>query len=66
MNVFERIDRFQLHYDFIFSEEIEPVFANLVIFVEQCDRFLSNELDSTQCEFNCQCFRVSVFDKPRP
>src|SRR5713226_9539107 len=65
MNVFERADRLQLHNDLVFDQKIESMLANLMVFVEQDDRFLSNELDPTQSEFNCQCSLVDVFKKAR-
>ena len=35
MNVLERIDSLQLDDDFVFDQEIESVFANLVVTIEE-------------------------------
>lgn len=66
MNVFERIDRFQFDNNFFFHEKIQPMLANLMIFVEQRDWLLTDELNSTQREFHRQRFLVNILKKARP
>src|SRR4029078_6745818 len=48
-----------------FNEEIQTMFADLVIAVEEGHRMLPDELDSTERKFNCQRFFVDRLQKTR-
>src|SRR5882757_4156741 len=61
MNVFERADRFQLNHDQVFDEKIGAVFADLMIFVEERDRFLPNESDPVERKLDRQSFFINGF-----
>lgn len=65
MDVFQCADCFQLYDNLILDEEVEAMFTNLVILVEKRDRFLSNELNSTKCEFDGQGLLVYGLEKSR-
>ena len=58
MNVFQSADRLQFYDDLTFDEEIQAMFADLVIAVEERHRMLPDELDSTERKFDSQCFLV--------
>jgi hypothetical protein len=65
MNVLQLEDRFQFNDDLAFNEEIQTVFADLVIAVEERYRMLPDELDSTERKFNSHRFLVEGFQKTR-
>ena len=58
MNVLQAADRFQFYDDLAFNQEIQTVFADLVIAVEERYWMLADELDSTERKFNSQRFFV--------
>ena len=65
MDILELANRLQFDDDFAFNEEIQTMFADLVIAVEEGHRMLPNELDSTGGKFNSQRFLVDGFQKTR-
>ena len=65
MNVLQSADRLKFYDDFAFNEEIQTMFADLMIAVEERYGMLSDELDSTECKFNGQCFFVHGFQETR-
>ena len=52
MNILKGVDRFELNNDFVLNQEIESMFANLVITIEKWNWLLSNECNSLKREFN--------------
>ena len=58
-------DRLQFNDNLAFNEEIQTMFADLVIAIEERHRMLPDELDSTERKFNGQRFLVDRFQKPR-
>src|SRR5205809_3428876 len=65
MNVLQLADRLQFDHDLSFNEEIQTMFTDLVIAVEEGHRMLPNELDSTERKFNRQRFLVDGFQETR-
>ncbi|MEY2560364.1 MAG: hypothetical protein QOG51_779 [Verrucomicrobiota bacterium] len=65
MDVFQGADCLQLYDDLILDQEIQAMFADLVILVEKRNWFLSNELNSTKCEFDGQRLLIYGLEKSR-
>jgi len=65
MNILQLADRLQFDDDLAFNEEIQTMFADLVVVVEEWHRMLPDELDSTECKFNGQRFLVDRFQEAR-
>jgi len=58
MNILQLANRFQLNDDLAFNQEIQTMFADLVIAIEEWHWVLSDELDSAKRKFNSQRFLV--------
>ena len=65
MDVLEGPDGFQLNDDKIFDDEIESVFADLMILIEKRDRLLTDKGDPVQRELDGQRFLVNRLQKSR-
>ena len=52
MNVLQPADRLQFNDYLSFHEEIQTMFADLMVAVEKRHRMLPDELDSTERKFN--------------
>jgi len=50
MDILKRVDGFELNNDFVLNQEIESMFANLVITIEKGNCLLSNEGNSLKRE----------------
>ena len=59
MNVLQSANRFQLNDDLAFNQEIQTMFADLVIAIEQWHWVLTDELDSAEREFNSERLLVN-------
>src|SRR5215468_6999393 len=65
MDILELANRLQFDDDFAFNEEIQTMFADLGIAIEERHGMLPDELESTECKFNSQRFLVDGFQKTR-
>ena len=65
MNVLQLADRLEFNDDLAFNKEIQTMFADLMIAVEERHRMLPDELDSTERKFNSQRFLVNRFQETR-
>ena len=53
MNVFEFANGFELNNNFAFDQEVQAMFADLMIAIEKRNGVLPNELNPAKGEFNC-------------
>src|ERR1700751_2070257 len=65
MNFLQLADRRQFNDDLAFNEDIQTMFADLVIAVEERHWMLLDELNCTERKFNSQRFLVDGFQKTR-
>ncbi len=65
MNILQFAYGLEFDDNFSFDQEIQPVFANLVIAIKQWYWMLSNELNPAQSKFNCKRLFVYGFEKAR-
>jgi len=63
MDILELANRLQFDDDFAFNEEIQTMFADLVIAIEERHGMLPDELDSTKRKFNSQRLLIHRFQK---
>jgi len=59
MDILKGVDGFELNNDFVLNQEIESMFANLVITIEKRNWLLSDECNSLKREFNCERLLVN-------
>jgi len=65
MNILQFAYGLEFDDNFSFDQEIQPMFANLVIAIKQWHRMLSNELNPAQSKFNCKRLFVYRFEETR-
>jgi len=66
MYALQRANGLQLDNNLILDEKIQPMLANLVVFIKEWNWFLPNELNTTKRELDGQRFLVNTFQKARP
>ena len=65
MNILQFAYGLEFDDNFSFDQEIQAMFANLVIAIKQGRRMLSNELNPAQSKFNCKCLFVYRLEETR-
>ena len=65
MNILQFAYGLEFDDNFSFDQEIQAMFANLVIAIKQGHRMLSNELNPARSKFNCKCLFVYRLEETR-